>query len=188
MFHAKQSELSRGDNALLQEILTSLRSIQQENSHLAAAVDAINGRVNILAGVKQMQDGTVVDATKQPPAYEPTDSSNGLGSVPASSDAMPEASDATILDTGRRSSIATSKIILTSYPNQAGVDPLPMKWGDKDPNTRGPVVVSRNPNTIRRRNGKCWSNDTTLSQCLTTSHSHWRPWRIILYIQCSGSS
>jgi hypothetical protein len=54
----------------------------------------------------------------------------------------------------RRTSVSKiSKIILTSYPGQAGVDPLPMQWGAKDPAVRGPVVVSRHANTIRRRNG-----------------------------------
>lgn len=136
-----------GDAAILQEILASLKTIQQENTHLAAAVDAINGRVNILAGVKQVKDMTVdpsaVEHNQQPSAAptppsltEDTPSSPDLSSVPGS---------------GRRSSV-TSKIILTSYPGQAGVDPLPMDWGNKDPSLRGPVVVSRNPNSIRRRN------------------------------------
>jgi hypothetical protein len=51
-----------------------------------------------------------------------------------------------------RKGSTTSKIILTSYPGQAGVDPLPMVWGDSDPLKRGPVVASRNASTIRRRN------------------------------------
>lgn len=136
-----------GESAVLQEILASLKTIQQENTHLAAAVDAINGRVNILAGVKQVKDMTVdpvaVEHNKQmqadtatPTLIESTPSSPDLSSVPVS---------------GRRSSM-TSKIILTSYPGQAGVDPLPMDWGNKDPSLRGPVVVSRNPSSIRRRN------------------------------------
>jgi hypothetical protein len=54
---------ANGESAMLLEILASLKSIQQNNAQLAAAVDAINGRVNILAGVKQMQDGAVVDAS-----------------------------------------------------------------------------------------------------------------------------
>jgi hypothetical protein len=29
-----------------------------------------------------------------------------------------------------------------------------MDWGNKDPQQRGPVVVSRDPSTVRRRNGK----------------------------------
>ncbi|KEQ61798.1 uncharacterized protein M437DRAFT_85249 [Aureobasidium melanogenum CBS 110374] len=136
-----------GDAAILQEILASLKTIQQENTHLAAAVDAINGRVNILAGVKQVKDMTVdptaVKHNKQPPA-DPV--------VPPLSENTPSSPDLSAMSgSGRRSSV-TSKIILTSYPGQAGVDPLPMDWGNKDPSLRGPVVVSRNPSSIRRRN------------------------------------
>lgn len=53
--------------------------------------------------------------------------------------------------TERRPSI-TSRIILTTYPGQSGIDPVPMNWGDGDPLKRGPVVVSRHTKTIRRRN------------------------------------
>jgi len=52
----------------------------------------------------------------------------------------------------RKSSTSTSKIILTSYPNQPGVDPCPMNWGSPNPEERGPVVVSRSRSTIGRRN------------------------------------
>jgi hypothetical protein len=41
-----------------------------------------------------------------------------------------------------------------TYPGQSGINPLPMDWGNKDPQERGPVVVSRGATTIRRRNGK----------------------------------
>jgi hypothetical protein len=41
-----------------------------------------------------------------------------------------------------------------TYPGQSGINPLPMDWGHKDPQQRGPVVVSRGATTIRRRNGK----------------------------------
>lgn len=155
---------SNGEPVMLQEILSALKSIQQENSQLAAAVDAINGRVNILAGVKQMQDGTVVDASaeKQPVEHKSLPKANGTGSAPPiDTPPTPELPASSIVDTTRRSS-TTSKIILTSYPGQAGVDPLPMSWGHKDPNARGPVVVSRNPSTIRRRNGKYSSRISTV--------------------------
>ncbi|KAF4454010.1 GTP cyclohydrolase II [Fusarium austroafricanum] len=47
----------------------------------------------------------------------------------------------------------TSRIILTTYPKQIGINPLPMDWGNSDPVKRGPIVVSRAASTIRRRNG-----------------------------------
>ena len=136
-----------GDAAVLQEILASLKTIQQENTHLAAAVDAINGRVNILAGVKQVKDMTV-----DPTAVERNKQYQTDPIVPTVTGSTPTSPDlSAVPESGRRSSV-TSKIILTSYPGQAGVDPLPMNWGHKDPSLRGPVVVSRNPSSIRRRN------------------------------------
>jgi GTP cyclohydrolase I-like protein len=47
-----------------------------------------------------------------------------------------------------------AKIVLGTYPNQAGVHPAPMDWGNPDPELRGPVVVSRQKSTVGRRNGK----------------------------------
>ena len=46
----------------------------------------------------------------------------------------------------------SSRIILTTYPKQIGIKPLPMEWGEADPLKRGPVAVSRSASTIRRRN------------------------------------
>ncbi|KIH88636.1 GTP cyclohydrolase II [Sporothrix brasiliensis 5110] len=46
----------------------------------------------------------------------------------------------------------TSRIVLTTYPKQIGVNPFLMNWGAEDPTERGPIVVSRAPSTIRRRN------------------------------------
>ena len=143
---------------ILQEILASLKSLQQENVQLSAAVDAISGRVNVLAGVKQTLEGTIVDPTltrengqpRPQPASVPSESRTthtDAGSTTNGSHATSPPPGS-----GRRSS-TTSKIILTSYPGQAGVDPLPMEWGAKDPKVRGPVVVSRNLGTFRRRNG-----------------------------------
>lgn len=42
----------------------------------------------------------------------------------------------------------------STYPGQSGINPLPMDWGNKDPQERGPVVVSRTQSTLRRRNGE----------------------------------
>ena len=111
--------------AMLQEILTSVRSLKQEHSELSASVDAINGRVNTLAGIKQIQDGVAHDATL------PNPKTLGTDSVAPPNDAEKDASaEATSPPPERRpSTTSTSKIILTSYPGQAGVDPIPLKWG-----------------------------------------------------------
>lgn len=41
---------------------------------------------------------------------------------------------------------------MTTYPGQSVVDPLPLKWGEADPQERGPVLVSRSGETLKRRN------------------------------------
>lgn len=148
-------------NAVLQEILSSVRSLKQDHANLATAVDTINGRVNVLSAVKQSQDGIAHHADfpspKLPPKVNPrTDASHDprktLDSLDEEKDADGHVHSTSPPPPPRRGSTTTSKIILTSYPGQAGVDPLPMEWGAHDPKIRGPVVVSRGPSTIRRRN------------------------------------
>ncbi|KAJ1031681.1 hypothetical protein NDA13_002071 [Ustilago tritici] len=46
----------------------------------------------------------------------------------------------------------SSRVILTTYPGQVGIKPLPLNWAAQDPHQRGPVVASRHPNSIRVRN------------------------------------
>ena len=41
---------------------------------------------------------------------------------------------------------------LTTYPGQSVVDPITLNWGDADPATRGPVLVSRSGDTLKKRN------------------------------------
>lgn len=41
--------------AILKEVLTTVKSLQLSQEQLASHVDAINGRVNILAGIKEVE-------------------------------------------------------------------------------------------------------------------------------------
>ena len=140
----------------LNEILAGLKALQVDNAQLASAVDEINGRVNMLAGVKQVHD--VASTSSANGAVPMAATQNAKDTKPAQAVASVsehyEGPAATNIEHPSRRPSTTSKIILTSYPGQAGVDPLIMNWGHKDPNHRGPVVVSRHSNTIRRRNGK----------------------------------
>lgn len=46
----------------------------------------------------------------------------------------------------------SSRVILTTYPGQVGIRPLPLNWAASDAKQRGPIVASRHPNSIRVRN------------------------------------
>ncbi|KAF7724069.1 Uracil-regulated protein 1 [Apophysomyces ossiformis] len=44
------------------------------------------------------------------------------------------------------------RVILTTYPGQHGILPIPLNWGAKEPKERGPVVASRHAESIKKRN------------------------------------
>ncbi|KAF9981494.1 hypothetical protein BGZ75_007247 [Mortierella antarctica] len=48
--------------------------------------------------------------------------------------------------------IYTEKPVITTYEGQKGVRPSKLNWGEADPKVRGPVVISRLPNSINVRN------------------------------------
>ncbi|PWY75099.1 aldolase [Aspergillus heteromorphus CBS 117.55] len=68
--------------------------------------------------------------------------------------AVPE--EATVSPTSPTSPLANSRyskhIVLTTYPGQSGIDPVPLEWGAGDAKSRGPVIVSRSPALLKRRN------------------------------------
>lgn len=162
---ASAQDLLLDQRVLLSEVLSTLKALKVEHRELAATVDSINGRLNILAGVQNVKEISDAGTTSynvgkliQPGQDQET---SGLAmELPASpslpvvdgnkQDTQPSAPNSS---TARRS-ISTSRIILTTYPGQSGIDPLPMSWGHHDPAQRGPVVVSRSQSTIRRRNGR----------------------------------
>ena len=116
--------------AMLQEILSSVKSLRQEHIQLASSVDAINGRVNTLAGIKQIKDGVAHDASLPSPKIPARSKDNVSSLDDLSKDGKTDESQPASPPPGRRgSTTGTSKIILTSYPGQAGVDPIPLKWG-----------------------------------------------------------
>ena len=150
---------------LLNQISNTLQSMQNDYRRLYTTVETIEGQVNILAGVRQLHDA----ATNEPrssngvsrPVSVAEQLSSKISTSPTSSPRLiaskntdePGAIGKHQLPGRSSSASANSRIVLTTYPGQSGIDPLPMHWGHRDPIQRGPVVVSRSQGTIRRRNG-----------------------------------
>ncbi|KKY29217.1 putative gtp cyclohydrolase ii [Phaeomoniella chlamydospora] len=147
------------EGAVLNDILSTLKKLQADQSNLTATVDAINSRVDLNASLSNLQipsklaSSTAAAAPETPPKGEKSlnDSSTAPRDVPPRDTGTPSTVVPVAASTPRRSSVS-SRIILTTYPGQSGIDPIPMDWGNKDPLQRGPVVVSRHVNTVRRRN------------------------------------
>lgn len=155
---------------LLKQVLSTVQSIRKDYQHLSAAVDCIQRQVNLLSNVKHVHD-TAGDSlppqtrivSAQPSATKDEQVASDTEPVPntqtsllglGSAESNRLRGDGDFLFERKNSAAATSRIILTTYPGQSGIDPLIMNWGHVDALQRGPVVVSRSQSTVRRRNGK----------------------------------
>ena len=162
----------------LVQIYDALKSIQEEHKSLASSVRLIQDRLDRPVPLGQPKENVPSQAhTNHSPRRDQKDmrhSSLSLDSLHDSPRIMAQTSispwqsprmgpqrdsadkpGAASDSPSRRTSLSSSsKIILTTYPGQSGIDPLPLSWGEGDPQLRGPVIVTRAPSTIRRRNGK----------------------------------
>ncbi len=153
----------------LEDILSAVRALRVEHERLSSTVEAINGRVNVLADVKEVQqvDEPVATATSSKDTLQPGPQRPALDfgqhlrsstSSPGTTDQEDGAPIRSVSASPSKRPSSTSRIILTTYPGQFGIDPVRMNWGHEDPQMRGPVVVSRSQSTIRRRNGAWGEN------------------------------
>src|SRR5271154_3804990 len=136
--------------AILSEILTTLKKMQQDHTQLAANMEAIQTRVDMPSSFSQLRSQQRPSSLgRDSPSLDPVQVSkaaNGLSSSPPTISHLDSAlKTPSTPPTPKRSSI-TSRIILTTYPGQSGIDPIPLEWGEPDPAKRGPVVVSRRHN------------------------------------------
>ncbi|KAK9893870.1 hypothetical protein P389DRAFT_186626 [Cystobasidium minutum MCA 4210] len=53
---------------------------------------------------------------------------------------------------GSEKQIYTSRAVLTTYPGQVGVNPIPVKWGATTAQERGPILASRQKASLGLRN------------------------------------
>ena len=153
------------DQDLSKRILASLQSLQDGYSSLAASVRAIEDRLsdsNAAALSKYgVADKPILNKSESDDKAQiiPFQAGGNVAGVPKSpefiaQDASLEKVDHAAVSTSNRTTgHSVPKIILTTYPGQSGIDPIPLRWGNADPTERGPVAVSRAPSTIRRRNG-----------------------------------
>lgn len=141
---AENKDTAQVLNALLQTV----SSISTQLNSLSAKVDSLDKRT------ADSSDGAVESSAPASPAI-------GTGEPVGTPSLQQTPSTASGVVPTKKSQITTSKIILTTYPSQNGIEPVPMDWGNADPQKRGPVIVSRGKDTVKKRNGK---PNTTLLQ------------------------
>ena len=188
---SEDSALTSAQPDVLNQILATVQTIQQTQTQLSAAIESVQGQVNVLSGVKQIHDaarGHSALADEDDPSVTSNVANDHRTDEPGVAVEQPVLSRASDLDSShdkhrdtevsssgkRPGATSISRIILTTYPNQSGINPLLLNWGHKDPFQRGPVVVSRNQTTIRRRNGMFFPliNMATLTMLQTAIGAH----------------
>ena len=60
------SSTTTDQTALMKEVLEALKALQLNQVRLASSVDAITGRVNVLAGMKEVRDLAAADSSAVP--------------------------------------------------------------------------------------------------------------------------
>lgn len=136
----------------LRDLQSTLHSIREDVSRLSSSIEKIEARVKAVLNAAAIQIEPLSSPESVPlhpkgevisSLWAPLSAMDGL----APSD-LPSGTPSVAPDHGP----LTSKIILTTYPGQSGVNPFPLQWGHRDHRVRGPIVVSRAKGTVRRRN------------------------------------
>ena len=107
--------------AMMKDILEALKTLQMNQVQLASNVDAISGRVNVLAGMKEVREVALPPATLSSPAKKPEtveEAHHDEHSVPQSPSITAtaldgEGSPSQASSHARKTSTGTSRIILT---------------------------------------------------------------------------
>ncbi|KAM0427673.1 hypothetical protein ACHAQK_011977 [Fusarium lateritium] len=125
-------------------MIEALQEIQRTQALLVNAVESLSGRPIDEAG-GDIAKNTILDSRED-------DNEGETPSVEAPVASGDKLKAPSLPSSDQRQQGFTSRIILTTYPKQIGINPLPMDWGNPEPAKRGPIVVSRASTTIRRRN------------------------------------
>ncbi|KAI9790372.1 MAG: putative GTP cyclohydrolase [Peltula sp. TS41687] len=147
-------------------LLAVMNTFQAEQEKLVSSVEDLKTGVDLLtrnSNMQPLENGTggadtpsndasssISQKNDRMPAERSPQSSPSLGTLRRDIEESRGVSPAPSSRKQRAGQI--SRVILTTYPGQIGIDPIPMNWGHKDPKTRGPVVVTRTKGTIGRRN------------------------------------
>ncbi|OLL22318.1 Uracil-regulated protein 1, partial [Neolecta irregularis DAH-3] len=154
------TELQRGQKELSEKLNSTLSSIVSAVENLKLQVDSQNSpmhqRTFSSSSLQSLSPaptapGTIDVNLDTIVADQPVDTPKKLQVVPIS----PSSSPGPLSAVPRKlysSSPWGSRVILTTYPGQSNIDPFPLSWGHLDPLIRGPIVVSRQPSTLRKRN------------------------------------
>ena len=146
-------DLESAPHIRLKDIHVTLQNIQTSIKGLSSAVRKLEAQIGEGANDSDSRNRSPIHSnTNDEVNLLPVASSDTRTLQNANADAHVDAMDGPAPFVNPDPGLHNSKVILTTYPGQSGINPIPLHWGHLDPLFRGPVVVSRAKGTVRRRN------------------------------------
>ncbi|KAI0373695.1 hypothetical protein BV20DRAFT_962265 [Pilatotrama ljubarskyi] len=143
-------------DAVLTQILTQLEALQVSQQTLQAKLDALTTSRATSPPSSPRSGGTPIPGRQadammstEAPTAAPHNTIISPSTSPVVSTIVHHGKDK---DKERERLLYPSRVMLTTYPDQHGIKPYPLKWGAPDAQTRGPVICSRLPSSIKQRN------------------------------------
>ena len=128
-----------------------LNQLQQRQTALETKLDAFASQaLDLLQKLSETQKKSEIPRKKSFKIYERDDANYSSSSDDRTESPVLQVSSAATSPI--KASGDQSRVILTTYPGQVGILPIPMIWGSSDPKIRGPIVASRNTSSIKKRN------------------------------------
>lgn len=106
---------------------------------------SLNGISGSSAVTPPIKNGTLPSPTASPFVKAAEPKGAPPGSVVPLSPSLPARAEAAARG-------YSSRVVLTTYPGQVGISPIPLHWGAATAEERGPVVASRQPDSLKIRN------------------------------------
>ncbi|KAH9480916.1 Uracil-regulated protein 1 [Psilocybe cubensis] len=154
-------------DAILTQILAQLEAMQVSQQTMQAKLDALSqhkpssplepksmkGLPNLATPSTPPREGTST-STQTDDAKESVVSVQAQSTRAALSSAPPSLGPAaaSLTDKEREKLLYPGRVNLTTYPDQHGISPHPLRWGAPTPAERGPIICSRLPSSIKHRN------------------------------------
>ncbi|THU97361.1 hypothetical protein K435DRAFT_778100 [Dendrothele bispora CBS 962.96] len=136
-------------DAILTQILAQVQALQVSQQALAAKVETLQPSTTTSAPIAV--PATTIAATTSPSPLPPSHSldATSISTSPPPGTALTSTERK---DKEREKVLYPGRVLLTTYPDQHGIQPYPLTWFSPDPSIRGPIICSRLPSSIKRRN------------------------------------
>ncbi|SCV74786.1 BQ2448_7815 [Microbotryum intermedium] len=139
------------DTQLLEAILLELRNVKLNQAQFEHKLETLALAPGSPFSLQALSN------TQSPPSLShtpPIESTSPLSLAPiyVSATLNPTTSPSLPARNAPASSPYSQRVILTTYPNQVGISPVPLNWGAPSAMERGPVIASRHALSIKKRN------------------------------------